>query len=86
MDNILIKRTDSSNTDFQNLVKFLDADLAVRDGEEHAFYHSSIELMLFNIVLSFILMRLQLHVELLNLFQKILLRSKECTLILKKES
>ena len=36
---MIIKRTDSSNTDFQNLVKFLDADLAVRDGEDHAFYH-----------------------------------------------
>ncbi|MCT2407238.1 GNAT family N-acetyltransferase [Chryseobacterium antibioticum] len=33
------KRTDSSNIDFQNLVKFLDADLAVRDGEDHEFYH-----------------------------------------------
>ncbi|WP_267404364.1 MULTISPECIES: GNAT family N-acetyltransferase [unclassified Chryseobacterium] len=34
-----ITRTDSSNTDFQYLVKFLDQDLAVRDGDEHAFYH-----------------------------------------------
>ncbi|MGK6343517.1 GNAT family N-acetyltransferase [Chryseobacterium sp. DT-3] len=33
------KRTDSSNIDFQNLVKLLDADLAVRDGEDHEFYH-----------------------------------------------
>ena len=31
-------KTDSSNTDFQNLVALLDADLAVRDGNEHAFY------------------------------------------------
>ena len=31
-------RTDSDNTDFQNLVALLDADLATRDGEEHAFY------------------------------------------------
>jgi len=36
---MIIKRTDSSNTDFQELVKFLDQDLAVRDGDEHAFYH-----------------------------------------------
>ncbi|MFC3160674.1 GNAT family N-acetyltransferase [Chryseobacterium arachidis] len=36
---MIIKRTDSSNTDFRYLVKFLDQDLAVRDGEEHAFYH-----------------------------------------------
>ena len=32
-------RTDSDNTDFQNLVSLLDADLAVRDGSEHDFYH-----------------------------------------------
>lgn len=33
-----IKRTDSSNKDFQNLVKLLDADLAIRNGEDHSFY------------------------------------------------
>jgi predicted GNAT family acetyltransferase len=33
-----ILRTDSINSDFQMLVKLLDADLAIRDGEEHAFY------------------------------------------------
>lgn len=32
------KRTDSENTDFIELVKLLDADLAKRDGEDHAFY------------------------------------------------
>ncbi len=31
-------RTDSKNGDFIELVKNLDADLAERDGEEHAFY------------------------------------------------
>lgn len=34
-----IKRSDSSNLDFQHLVQFLDQDLAIRDGDEHAFYH-----------------------------------------------
>lgn len=34
-----IIRTDSSSLDFQYLVQFLDQDLAVRDGDEHAFYH-----------------------------------------------
>ncbi|WP_326982167.1 GNAT family N-acetyltransferase [Chryseobacterium sp. MYb264] len=34
-----IIRTDSSNADFQYLVQFLDQDLAVRDGDEHSFYH-----------------------------------------------
>lgn len=36
---ITIIRTDSTNPDFIELVKHLDADLAVRDGDEHAFYH-----------------------------------------------
>ncbi|HEY3390844.1 MAG TPA: GNAT family N-acetyltransferase [Prolixibacteraceae bacterium] len=31
-------RTDSENSDFIELVKFLDADLAIRDGNEHLFY------------------------------------------------
>jgi putative acetyltransferase len=35
---ITIKRTDSDNKDFIELVKFLDAYLAKRDGEEHSFY------------------------------------------------
>ena len=35
---IQLNRTDSENTDFIQLVKMLDADLAVRDGDTHAFY------------------------------------------------
>lgn len=35
---IALKRTDSSDTDFVKLVRYLDADLAVRDGSEHAYY------------------------------------------------
>ena len=31
-------RTDSDNPDFIELVKYLDADLAKRDGNEHSFY------------------------------------------------
>jgi len=31
-------RTNSENKDFQNLVSELDADLLIRDGEDHAFY------------------------------------------------
>ncbi len=31
-------RTNSENQDFLELVKHLDADLAIRDGSEHAFY------------------------------------------------
>jgi len=34
-----IKRTDSSEVDFQNLVKCLDADLAVRNGDDHGFFN-----------------------------------------------
>lgn len=36
---IQILRTDSTNVDFIALVKLLDADLAIRDGDEHDFYH-----------------------------------------------
>jgi putative acetyltransferase len=31
-------RTDSLNNHFKELVKLLDADLAIRDGADHAFY------------------------------------------------
>lgn len=33
-----LTQTTSSNPDFQNLVTLLDADLKIRDGEDHAFY------------------------------------------------
>jgi putative acetyltransferase len=35
---ITVKRTDSDNQDFINLVKYLDAELAERDGSDHYFY------------------------------------------------
>jgi hypothetical protein len=35
---IIITRTNSDNTDFQQLVAELDADLKIRDGADHAFY------------------------------------------------
>ena len=35
---IKLKRTDSKNNHFINLVAFLDADLKIRDGVEHNFY------------------------------------------------
>lgn len=35
---IKIIRTDSDNADFIELVKFLDADLAEKDGSDHSFY------------------------------------------------
>ncbi|REC73902.1 GNAT family N-acetyltransferase [Chryseobacterium elymi] len=51
---MITKRIDSSNIDFQNLVKLLDADLAVRDGDDHEFYHqfNSID-MLKNCVIAY---------------------------------
>ena len=33
-----LRRTDADNPDFIQLVKLLDADLKIRDGEDHAFY------------------------------------------------
>ncbi len=35
---IKLLRTDSDNADFRELVALLDADLAIRDGDEHSFY------------------------------------------------
>lgn len=35
---IQLVRTDSDNLDFITLVQALDKDLAIRDGDEHAFY------------------------------------------------
>ncbi len=35
---ISILRTSSENTDFQLLVKELDKELAIRDGDDHSFY------------------------------------------------
>jgi GNAT superfamily N-acetyltransferase len=34
-----LKRTNSDNIDFINLVALLDQDLKIRDGEDHAFYN-----------------------------------------------
>lgn len=34
-----LQRTTSVNVDFVELVRFLDGDLAIRDGEDHAFYN-----------------------------------------------
>ena len=34
----MLTRTTSENPDFTNLVKLLDADLKIRDGEDHEFY------------------------------------------------
>lgn len=36
---ITLKRTNSDDTDFIKLVVLLDQDLAIRDGEDHAFYN-----------------------------------------------
>jgi GNAT superfamily N-acetyltransferase len=38
-DMTTIKRTTSDDADFQALVVLLDRDLAIRDGDEHDFYH-----------------------------------------------
>jgi GNAT superfamily N-acetyltransferase len=35
---IIFKRTSSDDSDFRELVALLDKDLALRDGDEHAFY------------------------------------------------
>lgn len=35
---ILVKRTNSADKDFIQLVRLLDSELSLRDGEEHGFY------------------------------------------------
>ncbi|MDM8161769.1 GNAT family N-acetyltransferase [Labilibaculum sp. K2S] len=35
---IILKRTNLKNKDFIDLVRLLDSDLAIRDGEAHSFY------------------------------------------------
>ena len=48
---MIIKRVDSTDKDFQKLVRSLDADLAIRDGDDHAFYHQFNKIDLLKIVL-----------------------------------
>ncbi len=36
---ITLKKTNSSQQDFMQLVQLLDADLKIRDGDDHDFYH-----------------------------------------------
>ena len=38
MENLQLIRTDSANTDFITLVKYLDAELAARDGADDSFF------------------------------------------------
>lgn len=49
---ITLIRTDAQNQDFIKLVKLLDADLAVKDGDDHAFYslYNKIESIKFALV------------------------------------
>lgn len=46
-------RTDATNQDFINLVKLLDEELAIVDGDDHAFYHqfNNIDVLKYTIVL-----------------------------------
>jgi putative acetyltransferase len=37
--NLSFKKTDSADQDFKNLVALLDADLRIRDGDDHGFYN-----------------------------------------------
>jgi putative acetyltransferase len=50
---ITILRTSSENKDFISLVNLLDADLALRDGDEHSFYHqfNKIDLIKYAVIL-----------------------------------
>ena len=41
---ITLQKTNSENVDFQNLVALLDAELKIRDGDEHTFYDHFIKI------------------------------------------
>jgi GNAT superfamily N-acetyltransferase len=49
----ILKRSSSKDPNFQMLVSKLDKDLAIRDGDDHAFYHqfNSIEAIEYAVVL-----------------------------------
>ena len=47
---IITTRTDAKNGDFLELVKLLDAELAIRDGEDHGFYDQFNKVELINCV------------------------------------
>ena len=49
---ISLKRTSSEDKDFIDLVKCLDSDLAIRDGDDHAFYsqYNSISMIKYAVV------------------------------------
>ena len=52
---ITFNRTDSANTDFQNLVVLLDKDLQVRDGDQHSLYDQFNKIqMIRNVVVCYI--------------------------------
>ena len=52
---ITFNRTDSANTDFQNLVVLLDKDLQLRDGDQHSFYDQFNKIqMIRNVVVCYI--------------------------------
>jgi GNAT superfamily N-acetyltransferase len=39
MELIKLHRTNAENEDFKSLVRALDKELAIRDGDDHSFYH-----------------------------------------------
>jgi putative acetyltransferase len=49
----MLTRTTSENPDFTKLVKLLDADLKIRDGEDHEFYDQINQTAVLNNVLVF---------------------------------
>ena len=52
---INLVRTNSDNIDFINLVKLLDSDLKVRDGDDHEFYNQFNKIDLLNhVVVAFV--------------------------------
>ena len=69
-----LKHCDNSSLDFQALVTKIDAELAIRDGDEHTFYHQ------FNGIesLDHVIVRNKQQVEIKRMFVLTAVRKKGC--------
>jgi hypothetical protein len=78
-------RTGSDNRDFIELVKLLDADLAIRDGDKHASMISSIKLMISGMLLWPMKITNRQGVERLKSMSRTLWKLNECMFCLRIE-
>ena len=77
-----IKRTNSDDIDFINLVVLLDQDLKIRDGEDHGFYNQFNKTNTIKHVIVFYENDIAVGLALLEKKKKILSKSNACLCIL----